>query len=112
MEFLKPLGPPPLRFGVWFDGVQAIMKGASEVVQAPKVPCFWVGAGSVRVPASYCGVLGIRPSHGRASLDGACPLAPSFDTCRTLLIAQPCTATTVCSPMEDHPVHDHPTTVR
>jgi len=37
--------------------------------------------GSVRVPASYCGVLGIRPSHGRASLDGACPLAPSFDTC-------------------------------
>jgi amidase len=36
--------------------------------------------GSVRLPASFCGVLGIRPSHGRVSLAGACPLAPSFDT--------------------------------
>lgn len=37
--------------------------------------------GSVRVPASYCGVFGIRPTHGVVSLEGACPLAPSFDTC-------------------------------
>jgi len=37
--------------------------------------------GSVRLPASYCGILGMRPTHGRISLDGVCPLAPSFDTC-------------------------------
>jgi amidase len=36
--------------------------------------------GSVRLPASYCGVLGFRPSHGRIPLEGAVPLAPSFDT--------------------------------
>jgi len=37
--------------------------------------------GSVRGPASYCGILGIRPTHGRISLEAVCPLAPSFDTC-------------------------------
>ena len=36
--------------------------------------------GSVRLPASYCGIFGIRTSHGRIPLDGAVPLAPSYDT--------------------------------
>lgn len=37
--------------------------------------------GSVRAPASNCGLFGIRPTHGRVSLEGALDLAPSFDTC-------------------------------
>lgn len=37
--------------------------------------------GSVRAPANHCGLYGLRPTHGRVSLEGALELAPSFDTC-------------------------------
>jgi len=36
--------------------------------------------GSVRVPASFCGLYGIRPTHGRLDLSGMMPQAPSSDT--------------------------------
>jgi amidase len=35
--------------------------------------------GSVRVPASLCGLYGIRPTHGRIDFHGAMAMAPSFD---------------------------------
>lgn len=36
--------------------------------------------GSVRVPSSFCGLYGIRPTHGRLNLAGMLPQAPSSDT--------------------------------
>lgn len=36
-------------------------------------------AGSMRIPASYCGIYGFRATHGAVSLQGVHPMAPSFD---------------------------------
>lgn len=36
--------------------------------------------GSIRVPASYCGIVGWRPTHGSVSAEGVTPLSASFDT--------------------------------
>jgi amidase len=61
--------------------------GGSSSGSASAVACgivdFALGtdtAGSIRVPANHCGIFGIRPSHGRISVAGVNPLAPSFDT--------------------------------
>ncbi len=54
----------------------------SAVAVAGRLSDFAIGSdtgGSVRIPASYCGVWGIRTTHGAISLEGVMPFAPTFD---------------------------------
>jgi Asp-tRNA(Asn)/Glu-tRNA(Gln) amidotransferase A subunit family amidase len=40
--------------------------------------------GSVRIPAAYCGIVGLKPSYGLLPLEGVFPLSPSCDHAGTL----------------------------
>jgi amidase len=65
------------------DRVPGGSSSGSAVVVAARLADFALGTdtgGSVRVPASFVGIFGMRPSHGAISLDGVLPFAPSYDT--------------------------------
>lgn len=61
--------------------------GGSSMGSAAAVASGWADiglgtdtGGSIRVPSSYCGLFGLRPSHDTVSTQGLIHLAPSFDT--------------------------------
>ena len=56
--------------------------GSAAAVAAGIVPLALAvdSAGSVRMPAAWCGVIGFKPSAGAIDLDGCAPLAPCLDT--------------------------------
>jgi aspartyl-tRNA(Asn)/glutamyl-tRNA(Gln) amidotransferase subunit A len=56
--------------------------GGSAVALATGQAALAIGSdtgGSIRIPAAFCGVVGMKPTWGRVSCDGAFPLAPSLD---------------------------------
>ncbi|XP_023516591.1 amidase 1-like [Cucurbita pepo subsp. pepo] len=65
------------------DRIPGGSSSGSAVAVGAKLVDFSLGTdtgGSVRVPASYCGILGFRPSHGVVSTSGVIPMTQSFDT--------------------------------
>ena len=61
--------------------------GGSAALVAAQVCDLALGTdtgGSVRIPAAYCGVVGLKPSYGLLPLDGVFPLSPSCDHAGTL----------------------------
>ena len=56
--------------------------GGSAVAVATGMVVFSIGTdtgGSVRVPSSLCGVVGMKPTFGTISMSGVLPLSPSLD---------------------------------
>lgn len=70
---INPVAPDRVPGGSSCGSVSAVAGGLVDF--ALGTDC----GGSVRLPASYCGVLGMRPTHGRVPLDGVIPFGPSFD---------------------------------
>ncbi|MEM9606206.1 MAG: amidase [Actinomycetota bacterium] len=71
---LNPVAPDRLPGGSSSGSAVAVASGLVDIGLGTDT------AGSIRVPASYCGIVGLRPTHGRLSVEGVVPLAPSFDT--------------------------------
>ncbi len=56
--------------------------GGSAAAVASGIGSFSLGSdtgGSIRIPASYCGISGLKPTFGLLSLEGVFPLSPSLD---------------------------------
>lgn len=65
------------------DRIPGGSSSGSAVAVSAKLVDFAIGTdtgGSVRVPSSYCGIFGFRPTHGIVDSKGVIPLAKSFDT--------------------------------
>jgi amidase len=71
---LNPKAPDRVPGGSSSGSASAVAQGLCDTALGTDT------GGSVRVPASFCGLYGIRPTHGRLDLAGMMPQAPSSDT--------------------------------
>ena len=69
----NPLAPGRVAGGSSGGSAAALAAGLADAALGTD------SAGSIRIPAACCGVVGLKPTHGLVSLEGCWPLAPSFD---------------------------------
>lgn len=71
---VNPAAPDRVTGGSSSGSATAVAGGLADIAIGSDT------GGSIRAPASFCGLIGLRTTHGRISLEGAMPLAPSLDT--------------------------------
>jgi len=71
---VNPLDPALLPGGSSSGSAVAVAEGSADVGYGTDT------GGSVRIPAAFCGLAGLKTTFGRISLEGVWPLAPSLDT--------------------------------
>jgi len=71
---VNPLDPALIPGGSSSGAAVAVANDEADVAYGSDT------GGSVRIPSACCGVAGLKTTHGRISLDGVWPLAPSLDT--------------------------------
>ena len=72
---LNPAAPDRVPGGSSSGSASAVAAGACDFALGTDT------GGSVRVPASFCGLYGLRPTHGRIDFTGIAAQAPDSDTC-------------------------------
>ena len=71
---VNPLDPALLPGGSSSGSAVAVAEGSADIGYGTDT------GGSVRIPAAFCGLAGLKTTFGRISPDGIWPLAPSLDT--------------------------------
>jgi amidase len=71
---VNPLDPGRVPGGSSSGSAVAVADGDADLAYGSDT------GGSIRVPAAFCGITGLKTTHGRIPLAGVWPLAPSMDT--------------------------------
>ena len=70
----NPLGRDLIPGGSSSGSASAVACGAADIGLGTDT------GGSIRIPAAYQGLFGLRPTHGAIAVEDVIPMAPSFDT--------------------------------